>query len=104
MVIADGRLYWIADAYTTTDRYPYSQPYGAINYIRNSVKVVIDAYNGTMSFYVFDPADPHHPDLREDLPAHVQAAERDAREPARARALPARTSSARRPRCSPPTT
>ena len=58
MVIANGRLYWIADAYTTTDRYPYSQPFGELNYMRNSVKVVIDAYNGTMSFYVFDQADP----------------------------------------------
>jgi uncharacterized protein len=58
MVIADGKLYWIADAYTTTSRYPYSQPDGAINYIRNSVKVVIDAYNGTMTFYIFDPSDP----------------------------------------------
>ena len=58
MVIADGRLYWIADAYTTTSRYPYSQPDGGLNYIRNSVKVVIDAYNGTMDFYDFDPSDP----------------------------------------------
>ena len=47
MVIADGRLYWIADAYTTTDLIPYSQPHNGLNYIRNSVKVVIDAYNGT---------------------------------------------------------
>ena len=58
MVVAGGRLYWIADAYTTTSRIPYSQPNGAINYIRNSVKVVIDAYNGSMRFYVFDPQDP----------------------------------------------
>lgn len=58
MVIADGKLYWIADAYTTTNRYPYSQPEGALNYIRNSVKVVLDAYNGAMGFYVFDPSDP----------------------------------------------
>ena len=58
MVVADGKLYWIADAYTTTSRYPYSQPDGTLNYIRNSVKVVIDAYNGTMDFYVFDPSDP----------------------------------------------
>jgi uncharacterized membrane protein (UPF0182 family) len=58
MVIAGGQLYWIADAYTTTDRIPYSQPDGHLNYIRNSVKVVIDAYNGTMRFYVFDPRDP----------------------------------------------
>jgi uncharacterized protein len=58
MVIAGGRLYWIADAYTTTSRIPYSQPDGSINYIRNSVKVVIDAYNGSMRFYDFDPRDP----------------------------------------------
>jgi hypothetical protein len=58
MVVAGGRLYWIADAYTTTGRIPYSQPNGSINYIRNSVKVVIDAYNGSMRFYVFDPQDP----------------------------------------------
>jgi uncharacterized membrane protein (UPF0182 family) len=58
MVVAGGRLYWIADAYTTTNRYPYSQPNGGINYIRNSVKVVIDAYNGSMKFYVSDPTDP----------------------------------------------
>ena len=50
IVIADGRLYWIQDAFTTTDHYPYSQPYnGDYNYIRNSVKVVIDAYNGSMA-------------------------------------------------------
>jgi uncharacterized membrane protein (UPF0182 family) len=58
MVVVGGRLYWIADAYTTTDRYPYSQPLGGINYIRNSVKVVIDAYNGSMRFYVADSTDP----------------------------------------------
>jgi len=58
MVVVGGRLFWIADAYTTTDRYPYSEPEGGLNYIRNSVKVVVDAYNGTMDFYVFDPADP----------------------------------------------
>ena len=58
MVIADGKLYWIADAYTTTNRMPYSQPNNGINYIRNSVKVVIAAYSGTMDFYVFDPQDP----------------------------------------------
>ncbi len=58
MVVAGGRLYWIADTYTTTDRIPYSQPDGGLNYIRNSVKVVIDAYSGSMRFYVFDPQDP----------------------------------------------
>src|SRR6185437_7497453 len=62
VVGADGRLSWMLDAFTTTDRYPYSTHYdvgnGSINYIRNSVKIVIDAYNGSVTFYVFDPQDP----------------------------------------------
>jgi hypothetical protein len=58
VVLADGRLVWILDAYTTTDRYPYSTPAGGVNYIRNSVKVVIDAYDGTVDFYLVDPRDP----------------------------------------------
>ena len=58
MVIADGRLWWVQDAYTTTDRYPYSTPQSGVNYLRNSVKIVVDAYNGTMTFFVFDPEDP----------------------------------------------
>ena len=59
LVVADGRLSWIQDAYTYTDKYPYSQPFqDRLNYIRNSVKVVIDAYDGTMSLYVADPNDP----------------------------------------------
>lgn len=58
MVIADGRLWWIQDAYTTTDRYPYSTPQGDLNYLRNSVKIVIDAYNGSMVFYAWDEEDP----------------------------------------------
>ena len=58
MVIADGRLWWVQDAYTTTSRYPYSTPQGGVNYLRNSVKIVVDAYNGTMKYYVFDPEDP----------------------------------------------
>jgi uncharacterized membrane protein (UPF0182 family) len=59
VVISDGRLYWMQDAYTTSRWFPYarSQPDGT-NYIRNSVKVVIDAYNGTVSFYVADETDP----------------------------------------------
>ena len=58
VVVNDGRLFWIQDAYTVTDRYPYSQPYENLNYIRNSVKVVIDAYNGDVEFYVTEPDDP----------------------------------------------
>ncbi len=62
VVGADGRLSWILDAFTSSDSYPDSTHAGTsdgqINYIRNSVKVVIDAYNGTTTFYVFDPSDP----------------------------------------------
>src|SRR5664279_532098 len=58
----DGRLSWIMDAFTVSDSYPYSTHYrlgnDLINYMRNSVKVVIDAYDGTTTFYVFDKADP----------------------------------------------
>ncbi len=72
--VVDGRLVWIWDAYTTTDEYPYSDPValedvvsqqpgtpplsGEVNYIRNSVKVVVDAYSGAMTYYVTDPDDP----------------------------------------------
>jgi uncharacterized protein len=58
IVIDNGRLYWIIDAYTVSDRYPYSQPYGNINYIRNSAKVVIDAFDGKTDFYIVDKNDP----------------------------------------------
>ncbi len=55
----DGKLYWIIDAYTASNRYPYSQPHGnGANYIRNSVKVVVDAYSGEMDYYIFDETDP----------------------------------------------
>ncbi|BAZ27974.1 hypothetical protein NIES4074_04040 [Cylindrospermum sp. NIES-4074] len=55
----ENYLYWIVDGYTTSDRYPYSDTGSdGINYIRNSVKVVIDAYHGTVNFYIADPKDP----------------------------------------------
>ena len=58
-VVTDGRIVWIQDAYTATDRYPYStEAAPGINYIRNSVKVVIDAYQGSVTFYFADPGDP----------------------------------------------
>ncbi len=61
-VVTDaGRLYWIIDAYTVSNRYPYSEPYSDqtdINYIRNSVKVVVDAYNGEVDYYLVDDKDP----------------------------------------------
>ena len=54
-----NNLYWIVDAYTTSDRYPYSDPgKNEFNYIRNSVKVVVDAYHGDVNFYIADPQDP----------------------------------------------
>jgi hypothetical protein len=53
----DGSLAWIWDAYTTADRIPYSQPQAGVNYVRNSVKVVIDAFNGGVTFYQIDPED-----------------------------------------------
>jgi uncharacterized protein len=54
-----NHLYWIVDAYTTSDRYPYSEPtQEKINYIRNSVKIIVDAYNGTVNFYIADLSDP----------------------------------------------
>ena len=60
IVIADdGKLYWIQDAYTISNDFPYSKPYSRLfNYIRNSVKVVVDTYNGDVDFYIVDPEDP----------------------------------------------
>lgn len=70
LVIANGKLYWINDAFTTGDKYPYSERFsalgagstsvagGRLNYIRNSVKVVTDAYDGTISYYIVDDKDP----------------------------------------------
>ena len=71
VVVENGELLWIQDAYTVSDRYPYSTPYftdpadtpfandpGGFNYIRNSVKVVMSAYNGDLTFYVIEPEDP----------------------------------------------
>ncbi len=58
LVIDEGRLLWIQDAYTSSDGFPYSQPSGAVNYIRNSVKITIDARTGEMTFYLIDERDP----------------------------------------------
>jgi uncharacterized membrane protein (UPF0182 family) len=54
----DGRLVWMIDGYTTSDRYPYATPVRGFNYIRNSVKATVDAFHGTVSFYIADPEDP----------------------------------------------
>lgn len=62
IVISDGKLYWMMDAYTVSDRFPYSTPMtvngNEINYIRNSVKIIIDAYNGKINCYISDRTDP----------------------------------------------
>ena len=59
VITQEGRLVWILDGYTTTDKIPYSQPLeGLGNYIRNSVKATVDAYDGTLNFYIGDPEDP----------------------------------------------
>lgn len=58
IVIDNGKLFWIQDAYTVSNRYPYSQPNAdGINYVRNSVKVVTSAYDGSITFYLIDPED-----------------------------------------------
>lgn len=58
VVSKDGRLFWILDGYTTSSMIPYSHPSQMGNYIRNSVKVVLDAYHGSMDYYISDPEDP----------------------------------------------
>jgi len=58
LTISHGRLVWMLDVYTTSQRYPYSTTAGGVNYIRNAIKVTIDAYDGTTRFHVVDPADP----------------------------------------------
>jgi uncharacterized membrane protein (UPF0182 family) len=58
VVGADGRLVWMIDGYTTSDRYPYATPVRGFNYIRNSVKATVDAYHGTVTYYIVDPDDP----------------------------------------------
>ncbi|MGH2768718.1 MAG: UPF0182 family protein, partial [Actinomycetota bacterium] len=93
-VISDGRIVWVADAYTVSDMYPYSErldfgdrtfrptSYGPIagidgefNYVRNSVKATVDAYDGTVSFYVWDPTDPIIRTWRRAFPALFKDAE-----------------------------
>ncbi|HBB86920.1 MAG TPA: membrane protein [Blastocatellia bacterium] len=73
VVNSEGRLFWMLDAFTESATYPYSRHQNVgqnnINYIRNSVKVTIDAYNGTVHFYVFDPNDPLIQTYRATFPA-----------------------------------
>ncbi len=76
LAIDKGRLFWIQDAYTTSSRYPYAQRAGGINYIRNSIKVVIDAYHGTTTFYAIDPRDPIAATLGRAFPGLLTPVER----------------------------
>lgn len=82
--IVDGRIVWVLDGYTTSSDYPYSErTSGGINYMRNSVKITVDAYDGKTTFYAFDPTDPVlkayrtiYPDLFTDaskMPAEIRA-------------------------------
>ena len=83
VVTEDGRLVWMLDAYTTSNKFPYSASKSGMNYIRNSVKVTVDAYDGTVNFYAFDNNDPIlkawrniFPDMfkdKEDMPADILA-------------------------------
>ena len=76
LVVADGKLYWIQDCYTVTDKYPYSQPYRKqFNYIRNSAKAVVDAYDGSVTLYLADPTDPLIKTYRAIFPALFQPLE-----------------------------
>ncbi|MFQ5911550.1 MAG: UPF0182 family protein, partial [Thermoplasmata archaeon] len=87
IVAAEGQLFWVQDAYTVTDQYPYSDLFedlevGSFNYMRNSVKVTVDAFNGTLRFHIWDPDDPIvrtyariFPDLfaaKEEMPPSLQ--------------------------------
>jgi len=87
VVASDGSLQWIVDGYTTSSQYPYSEPtQGVGNYVRNSVKITVSAYDGRVNFYVSDPSDPiiqtyerifpgvFHPlsEMPDDLHAHIR--------------------------------
>ncbi|MFB6112648.1 MAG: UPF0182 family protein [Halodesulfurarchaeum sp.] len=92
IVVANGKLYWIYDAYTTANRYPYSKRVNfkgeQVNYVRNSVKVVVDAYSGETTFYVANQNDPliqtyrnAFPQLFQDLETMPDALQRHIRYP-----------------------
>ena len=89
MVIGDdGKLFWIIDAYTESSNLPYSKPLqNGTNYIRNSVKVVVDAYDGSVAFYVVDAEGYPGKDVRRGLSHALQAGFRDASGPEEAHSL-----------------
>jgi uncharacterized membrane protein (UPF0182 family) len=71
LVISNERMFWLQDAYTTSSYFPYAQPAHGLdlNYIRNSVKIVVDAFNGSVDFYLIDPGDPIAATYRRIFPA-----------------------------------
>ena len=73
LVISEGRLFWILDAYTVTGNFPYSEKYGSINYVRNSVKIVVDAYNGDVTYYIADTTDPIIATYAKIFPGHFKS-------------------------------
>ena len=88
LVVDQGRLFWIQDAYTVADGFPYSEPTDdGFSYIRNSVKVVVDAYEGDVRFYVIDPADPVLRAYQRGLSGPVPLARRNVTWPAPTSAL-----------------
>ena len=116
VVRSNGHMDYIIDGYTTTSHYPNAQRAitsdlannsglnRRLNYVRNSVKAVVDAYDGTVTFYVVDPVRPDHPVVLEGLPQAVHAASRRSpRTSLRTSAIP-RTSSRSRPACTAATT
>jgi uncharacterized membrane protein (UPF0182 family) len=72
LTISEGRLVWMQDVYTTSNRYPYAAQAQGLNYIRNSVKVTIDAYHGTTTFHVVDPSDPIAQTISKMFPGLLQ--------------------------------
>ena len=80
VISPEGRLLWFLDGYTMTDRFPYSEPIRNLgNYIRNSVKAVVDAYDGTVKLYISDPTDPIIQTYRQNIPGRSQTPGGDAR-------------------------
>ena len=79
IVTENGKLYWMLDAYTQTSHFPYSEPYDiqntSTNYIRNSIKVVVDAYNGNVDFYIVDDNDPIAASMKKIYPKLFKSGE-----------------------------
>jgi uncharacterized membrane protein (UPF0182 family) len=77
LVVSAGKLFWIQDAYTVSDYFPYAEPYqNRFNYIRNAVKVVVDVYHGSVEFYVMDPSEPILQVYRQAFPGVFKGLER----------------------------